>query len=463
MSEKETIILPEGNFKYIDRKTLEVEIPTDITEPVSKIVIDFNNSFLSDIICFTCKHAVNQVISDFILDKKVTNLSITNSYTYDFRTPQSMSNLLIELQTNQSIKELIKSIRIYTPIIKDEIIKDNGDHNDYDSISFRKRVQIDSNDENGYLITDGSLKTTWKGHNYPTNIDIDLDAIYELSKIILYFPKKQNVIFDIYGSENGLDYSFISHHNVEIDDDRGYEVLISNFDNVAFVRVNVLYNSGSDDVLVKQIRVFGNYLKPMKKIFSFDFLQNKDIKTNSISMEEALRGIVERRVGYQYVDWFQFKIIKSNDNYFKLENFNNRILISGSSGVSIATGLNYYLKYYCNVNITQDGMGDQIRMPDRMVSLNKTIKRTSSAKYIYSYNYTTFSYTMAFWDEKRWQKELDWLALNGVNLMLDPIGQETVWAVFLRELGYSDTEIQRQVSFSTFSAWQWMGNVSGVG
>ena len=31
----------------------------------------------------------------------------------------------------------------------------------------------------------------------------------------------------------------------------------------------------------------------------------------------------------------------------------------------------------------------------------------------------TLSYSMAFWGETEWRNELDWLALNGVNVVLD--------------------------------------------
>ena len=40
-----------------------------------------------------------------------------------------------------------------------------------------------------------------------------------------------------------------------------------------------------------------------------------------------------------------------------------------------------------------------------------------------------------FWGETEWQNELDWLALNGVNAVLDITGQEEVWRRFLSEFG----------------------------
>ena len=75
-------------------------------------------------------------------------------------------------------------------------------------------------------------------------------------------------------------------------------------------------------------------------------------------------------------------------------------------------------------------------MPEnKPVVTEKVLKRRSEVRY--SYNYCTLSYSMAFWGEQEWRDELDWLALNGVNVVLDATAQEEVWRRFLGELGYS--------------------------
>jgi alpha-N-acetylglucosaminidase len=35
--------------------------------------------------------------------------------------------------------------------------------------------------------------------------------------------------------------------------------------------------------------------------------------------------------------------------------------------------------------------------------------------------------SFAWWDWKRWEKEIDWMALQGVNLPLAFTGQEAIW------------------------------------
>mgnify|MGYP003306626997 CR=1 FL=1 len=53
--------------------------------------------------------------------------------------------------------------------------------------------------------------------------------------------------------------------------------------------------------------------------------------------------------------------------------------------MSLAVGVNHYLKYYCKVNISQ--VGDQSKMPESIVIVDGTIFKETKAKVRYSYNY----------------------------------------------------------------------------
>lgn len=51
---------------------------------------------------------------------------------------------------------------------------------------------------------------------------------------------------------------------------------------------------------------------------------------------------------------------------------NETILITGTSGVAVASGLNYYLKYYCNCHISWDG--SQLTLPSNLPDVDVLIK-----------------------------------------------------------------------------------------
>lgn len=48
-------------------------------------------------------------------------------------------------------------------------------------------------------------------------------------------------------------------------------------------------------------------------------------------------------------------------------------------------------------------------------------------RFRYYQNVCTLSYTMAFWNWTRWEQEIDWMALHGINLPLAFIGQEAIF------------------------------------
>jgi len=70
---------------------------------------------------------------------------------------------------------------------------------------------------------------------------------------------------------------------------------------------------------------------------------------------------------------------------------------------------------------------------------------------------------MAWWDFARWQREIDWMAMNGLNLILSFTGQEYVWQKFYLSIGLTDAEIKDFFSGAAFLAWQRMGNIKGWG
>ena len=103
-------------------------------------------------------------------------------------------------------------------------------------------------------------------------------------------------------------------------------------------------------------------------------------------------------------------------------------------------------------------------MPAEIVSLNgETITRETKLSVRYAYNYCTLSYSMAFWGEEEWRNELDWLALNGVNAVLDATAQEEVWRRFLQEVGYTAQEAKDYISGPAYYAWSYMANMAGYG
>lgn len=159
---------------------------------------------------------------------------------------------------------------------------------------------------------------------------------------------------------------------------------------------------------------------------------------------------------------FAVEIKQSGDkDYFELDRKGDKVLVRGNNYISVATGINWYLKYHAGIHLSWNGM--TAKLPARLPAVTKKERHETALKLRYDFNYCTFSYTMAFWDWKRWEQEIDWMALHGINLPLDVIGEECVWYNMLKKLGYSKDEINKFISGPGFFAWWEMNNLEGWG
>ena len=140
---------------------------------------------------------------------------------------------------------------------------------------------------------------------------------------------------------------------------------------------------------------------------------------------------------------------------------NNPIIIRGNSWVNIAVGINWYLKHHAGIHISWNNMN--VKLPAVLPAVKQKERHETDLKLRYNFNYCTFSYTMAFWDWNRWQKEIDWMALHGINMPLAAVGTESVWHNMLLKLGYSEEEVGKFIAGPAFLAWWEMNNLEGWG
>ena len=158
---------------------------------------------------------------------------------------------------------------------------------------------------------------------------------------------------------------------------------------------------------------------------------------------------------------FKTELIQSPTDFFELSQEGNRIVIKGNTWVNIAVGLNWYLKYYAGIHLTWNNMNTHL--PASLPRVTSPERHATDLKLRYDFNYCTFSYSMAFWDWKRWQTEIDWMALHGVNLPLAIVGEEVAWRNMLLKLGYTKEEIGKFIAGPAFLAWWKMNNLEGWG
>ena len=158
---------------------------------------------------------------------------------------------------------------------------------------------------------------------------------------------------------------------------------------------------------------------------------------------------------------FVIELKKGEKDFFELDQKGSKVVVRGNTYVNIATGINWYLKYYAGVHLSWNGM--QAELPDVLPPVKQKLRKETDLSLRYDFNYCTYSYTMAFWDWERWEKEIDWMALHGINLPLAAVGMECVWRNLLLKLGYSSDEVNRFIAGPAFLAWWAMNNLEGWG
>lgn len=179
-----------------------------------------------------------------------------------------------------------------------------------------------------------------------------------------------------------------------------------------------------------------------------------------VKAASPIQGLLER-IDKGASRKFVIEQVKSPTDFFELDQKGDKVVIRGNNYVSIATGVNWYLKYYAGIQLSWNGMTAQL--PAVLPAVPQKERHETDLKYRYDFNYCTYSYTMAFWDWDRWEKEIDWMALHGINLPLALVGADVVWYNVLTKLGYTKDEINEFIAGPAFQGWWLMNNLEGWG
>lgn len=169
---------------------------------------------------------------------------------------------------------------------------------------------------------------------------------------------------------------------------------------------------------------------------------------------------VVSRVTPQALKQVEFQLDKSIDG-FSLENKKGKLLIKAPCVNNLTAGYGYFLREYQNAHFSWNG--DRLPETINPALVKAPIQVKQPWKWRYAYNYCTLSYSSAFWGVKQWERELDYMALNGINVALVQAGLEKVWQLTLTELGYPEDKIRAFIPNPAAAAWWNMGNLEGHG
>ena len=171
----------------------------------------------------------------------------------------------------------------------------------------------------------------------------------------------------------------------------------------------------------------------------------------------ALAGRVLEGSGVSHI---QFRKISAEADTFRIESEGGKVIISGNNANSMATGLGYYLRHYCNISIGWMDEG-RARLDAPIPEVTEAVESSALVPNRFFLNYCTYGYTLPWWKWPDWERLIDWMALNGVNLPLAITGQESVWYEVWQEMGLSDEQIRGFFSGPAHLPWHRMINIDG--
>ncbi|MFI5771175.1 alpha-N-acetylglucosaminidase [Streptomyces sp. NPDC051658] len=175
--------------------------------------------------------------------------------------------------------------------------------------------------------------------------------------------------------------------------------------------------------------------------------------------ETALRRLLPHHAG-------QFDLVPAgrpaSGDYFTVSGTTGRVRIRGTSPAVLLSGVNHYLKYTARVDIGWPGDSTS-KLPKRLPAPLGTVRRDASVPHRFALNDTDDGYSGAYRDWASYEKQIDVLALHGVNEVFVQMGADAVYYDTFQEFGYTKRELTSWIPGPAHQPWWLMQNMSGFG
>ena len=171
-----------------------------------------------------------------------------------------------------------------------------------------------------------------------------------------------------------------------------------------------------------------------------------------------LEGLLQRLLPRQAAR-LELRPLQPEDAHerYRISSAGDRIRIEGTTPSALLYGANWYLKYVAHLHFSASG--DQAGSAGELPAPEVAIEMQARFPYRYALNQNVDGYTAPYWDWARWQREIDLLALSGINALLVERGTDMVLYRTFRDFGYSDAEIRAWITQPAHQNWQLMGNL----
>ncbi len=185
--------------------------------------------------------------------------------------------------------------------------------------------------------------------------------------------------------------------------------------------------------------------------------QDKGVQSETIAEAKA---IIDRFTGGQLplrLELSREKTESGCDSYSTAME-NGVLVVKASNGVALCRGAYDFIR----------SSGAGIRSWQGQSFFPDALPETAGEKVVvspfrdhYYLNVVTYGYTMPYWNKARWDEEIDWMALHGIDMPLALVAQEAVYRIVFRKMGFTDAQIDAWEVGPAHLPWMRMGNLSG--
>jgi alpha-N-acetylglucosaminidase len=173
------------------------------------------------------------------------------------------------------------------------------------------------------------------------------------------------------------------------------------------------------------------------------------------------RAALARRIPEHYRQVELVAVPRGDHDQFRVSGRTGHITIEGTSPAVLLTGFGWYLKNIAKADISWNG--EQLRLPRALPAPPAPVTRSPNVPHRFALNDTNDGYTGPYRSWADWERELDVLALHGINEVLVYTGADDTYYDTFRDFGYTDQEMRSWIPAPAHQPWWLLQNMSGFG
>ena len=178
----------------------------------------------------------------------------------------------------------------------------------------------------------------------------------------------------------------------------------------------------------------------------------------SSDMVTPARQVIERLTGASAAH-ITFEVLPQHENKdgYAVTCQNGKLTLKGSSPTAFTYAFYCYARQACHSMASWSG--STLHLPAQSADFEVPVTY-SPYQFRYFLNVCTFGYTTPYWDWKRWEKEIDLMALHGINMPLATIASEAIAERVWKKMGLTDEDIRQFFTGPAYLPWHRMGNLN---